>query len=36
MKLKAAADVADSVMSVMLADQDVKIFESMKSAEMKT
>ena len=37
MKVNAAADVANSVMSVMFtADQDVKTFESMKSAEIKT
>ena len=37
MKVKAAADGADSVMSVMFtADQDVKTFENMKSAEIKT
>ena len=36
MKMNAAADVANSVMSVMFtADQDVKTFESMKSAEIK-
>ena len=37
MKLNAAADVANSVMSVMFtADQDVKTFENMKSTEFKT
>ena len=37
MKVNAAADVANSVMSVMfIADQDVKTFESVKSAEIKT
>ena len=37
MKVNAAADVANSVMSAMFtADQDVKTFENMKSTEMKT
>ena len=37
MKVNAAADVANSVMSVMFtADQDVKTFENMKSTEIKT
>ena len=37
MKVNAAADVANSVMSVMFtADQDVKTFENMEYTEIKT